>query len=116
LCAHESGHALQKKYNQKKNFTLPDDPFRQVRYELCADFICGYYAQRRQSLDPKYPASIQAKTQFQLGDPALKSGGHGTAEQRGDAVRRGYLFGLKQPGDGEAAILEGVRYSLSLSL
>ncbi|WP_426231732.1 hypothetical protein [Pararhizobium sp. DWP3-4] len=66
LCAHEAGHALQAKYNLgnwKSYTTNPEDDHHQDRYELCADFICGYAAWHRQTIDSGYPAGLQATTQ-----------------------------------------------------
>jgi hypothetical protein len=116
LCAHESGHALQKKYMLRSKFKpSDDDPYAQVRYELCADFVCGYYAAFRKDRDSSYPAQIQAITQFRKGDKKFEPSGHGTSDQRADAVTKGYLFAKKRPADGKAAVGEGVNYSLALS-
>jgi hypothetical protein len=116
LCAHEAGHALQTKYKVKSQFIKNNDPNNQIRYELCADFISGYYGAHRQIRDPKYPAIIQAITQFRKGETGVRPVTHGNPAQREEAVRRGFDLGKKKPGDGKAATAEGVRFSLALKL
>jgi hypothetical protein len=55
VLAHEAGHALQAKYGLAewdKYATKPvEDGFDRDRYELCADFICGYVAFHRTTID-----------------------------------------------------------------
>jgi hypothetical protein len=94
LCAHEAGHSLQRKYklDSWRSYSIGDDDERfQDRYELCADFISGFYGARRQKADSSYPAAIQAVTQFSKGE--RRPIGHGTPQQRGNAVAAGYQLG-----------------------
>jgi hypothetical protein len=115
LLAHESGHALQKKYKVRQSF-LDDSDTAYVRAELCADFICGYFAAYRQTLQVDYPVSIQAITQFRKGDNGWIAFGHGSPRDRAKAVDAGYRFGRGHPNDAKGAILAGVDFSRSLKL
>jgi hypothetical protein len=115
LLAHESGHALQKKYKLRQLF-LDDLETAYVRAELCADFICGYFAAYRQTLQANYPVSIQAITQFRKGDTGWIAFGHGSPHDRAKAVDAGYQFGRSHPNDSKGAILAGVDFSRSLKL
>jgi hypothetical protein len=116
LCAHEAGHALQAKYGLggwDKYATKPvEDGFDQDRYELCADFICGYVASHRKTIDRTYPAALQAVTQFNKGNE--KPEGHGTFKQRGNAVAAGYRFGRSSAQNSEAALRAGFEYVFSI--
>jgi hypothetical protein len=115
LCAHEAGHALQRKYNLDswRDYSIGDDDERfQDRYELCADFISGFYGARRQKADASYPAVIQAVTQFSKGDK--RPIGHGTPEQRGNAVATGYQLGRTDGIDGKQAVEAGHAYVLNV--
>ncbi|TYO68396.1 hypothetical protein FXV83_00765 [Bradyrhizobium hipponense] len=114
LCAHESGHALQRKHRLLYKFTTAGDSFFQVRYELCADFVCGYYGAHRVERQPNYPVLIQAITQLRKGDQIFEPSGHGAPKHRADAVQAGAAFGRLHPGDGKAAVNAGVEYALAL--
>lgn len=116
LCAHEGGHALQRKHRLLYKFTTTGDPFFQVRYELCADFVCGYYGAHRVERQPNYPVLIQAITQFRKGDQIFQPSRHGEPKDRADAVQAGVAFGQSRPGDGKAAVNAGVEYALGLKL
>ncbi|MGR9476934.1 hypothetical protein [Rhizobium leguminosarum] len=112
LCAHEAGHSLQAKYGlgEWNSYAIKpvEDDFYQDRYELCADFICGYVASHRKTIDKTYPAALQAVTQFNKGNE--KPQGHGTFKQRGEAVAAGYRFGKTGAANSEAALRAGFEY------
>jgi hypothetical protein len=115
LCAHEAGHALQKKHklDDWRAYSVGDDDERyQDRYELCADFICGFYGAHRQHASPSYPAAIQAVTQFSKGDNLPM--GHGTPDQRAKAVEAGFRLGKRNMIDGKKAVEAGHAYALSV--
>jgi hypothetical protein len=114
LAAHEAGHALQKKYSLRPVFMHAS--FGSVRAELCADFVCGYCAAYRETIQSDYPSSIQAITQFRKGDKKFIPSGHGTSKERARAVDAGYLYGRNHPSDGKAAVLKAVEYTLALKL
>jgi hypothetical protein len=115
LCAHEAGHALQAKHGFA-DWSLyaghPEDKFYQDRYELCADFICGYYGAHRVTIDKGYKPQTQPVTQFNKGDH--KPIGHGTPEQRGNAVHAGYKFGRSGNHDSRKALEAGLEHVLSI--
>jgi hypothetical protein len=108
LVAHEAGHIL-----QFKHIYVFDRFAKYVEYdiarELHADFICGFYGFHRRKRDEKYPAVLQAKTLYVRGDGELVAVSHGTYEQRGNAVRAGYIAGLKGITDIKDLIEEGVK-------
>lgn len=112
VCAHEAGHALQAKYGLAewdKYATKPvEDGFDRDRYELCADFISGYVASHRKTVDESYIAALQAVTQFKKGNH--KPEGHGTFRQRGDAVAAGYRLGRTGVKNIEAALKAGLEH------
>ncbi|MER9651701.1 hypothetical protein [Mesorhizobium sp. M0199] len=114
ICAHECGHILQFKY--RETF---DEFYKYVDYstarELHADFICGYYGFHRQQRDDEYPAVLQAKTLYVRGDDELVAVDHGTYEQRGNAVRAGYLAGKAAVGP-ESIVHEGLKVVAGLGL
>ena len=111
VCAHEAGHALQAKYglgDWGKYASKPEDDFHEDRYELCADFICGYVAHHRRTIDKSYPAALQAVTQFNKGNEMPQ--GHGTFKQRGDAVAAGYRLGRTGIKNSKAALEAGLAH------
>ncbi|MER9313525.1 hypothetical protein NKI51_30425 [Mesorhizobium australicum] len=115
LCGHEAGHALQAKHGLVDWHLYagkPKDDFYPDRYELCADFICGYYGAHRRKIDKSYRAAIQAATQFSKGDH--KPIGHGTPAQRGKAVEAGFQFGNSGVQDSKAAVEAGLQYVLGV--
>lgn len=115
LCAHEAGHSLQAKYSRDDWHLYeryPEDEFHPDRYELCADFVCGYYGAHRQLIDPSYNAATQAVMQFNKGDP--RPIGHATHKQRGDAVEAGYRLGRTGLNDSKLALEAGLQYVLGV--
>ena len=95
VCAHEFGHILQYKlglYDQ-----LNKDAPTIKRVELQADFFAGYFAGIRKRERPSFPAAVFAMTQFTLGDESLNDPKHhGTHEERGAAVVRGFDVAFRE--------------------
>lgn len=115
VCAHEFGHILQ---FQTVFTDLGKLPNSIVRRELHADFICGYFAAYRKEVDPRYDALTQAVTQYHFGDGRYTKDvkGHGTYEQRGDAVYEGFLLGRKGRIEPKRVAALGLDYVRKLSL
>lgn len=89
VCAHEFGHILQ--YKLKLDEALSDGQPTVKRVELNADFFAGYFAGVRKRESPSFPAAVIALTQFNSGDDMLKNPQHhGTQEERGKAIVKGY--------------------------
>lgn len=118
-CAHEYGHILQFGTVYDKLQRLPSGD---IKIELHADFVCGYYGAHRKRIDPLYDALTQAQTQFEAGDKMEANQikyvavSHGTYEQRGDAVYAGYLLGLEGRISPELVAQRGFEYVSGLSL
>jgi hypothetical protein len=118
-CAHEFGHILQFK-------TVIDDlnrlPNNEIRTELHADYVSGYYGAHRKTIDPHYDVLTQAITQYEAGDRdaagklTYKAVSHGTYEQRGDAVYAGFLLGSGGPKDPKEVAARGLEYVRSLNI
>jgi hypothetical protein len=122
VCAHEYGHILQYKYlvQQLEDMIDSHESELEVRVELHADFVSGYFGAYRRREDPAYPAVIQAITQFKRGD---KPGDgeyipvtHGSPDQRGDAVYAGFLLGQSGVQAPEKVALLGLEYVRGLKL
>jgi hypothetical protein len=117
-CAHEYGHILQFRTVYDKLQRLPQGD---IKIELHADFVCGYYGAHRKRIDPLYDALTQAVTQFEAGDKKESNQikyvavSHGTYEQRGDAVYAGYLLGLGGRLSPELVAERGFEYVRGLS-
>lgn len=117
-CAHEYGHILQFRTVYDKLQRLPQGD---IKIELHADFVCGYYGAHRKRIDPLYDALTQAVTQFEAGDKKepgqinYVAVSHGTYEQRGDAVYAGYLLGLGGQFSPELVAQRGFEYVKGLS-
>lgn len=117
-CAHEYGHILQFGTVYNKLQRLPSG---EIKIELHADFVCGYYGAHRKRIDPLYDALTQAVTQFEAGDKKESNEvkyvavSHGTYEQRGDAVYAGYLLGLGGKLSPELVAQRGLEYVRELS-
>jgi hypothetical protein len=117
VCAHECGHILQYKYILSSLMELMNrDNGDPIRVELHADFICGYFAAFRKREDEKFPAEIQAQTQFRYGDGKYEPVSHGTGEQRGDAVYAGFQLGKIGVLSPEDLTSKGLAYVTKLRL
>lgn len=113
VIAHEAGHIIQFKYIKEQLSRLQHVT---ISAELHADFVCGYYAAFRKKREPRYPAALQAMTQFRYGDAGLVLVQHGTPDQRGSAVYAGFLLG-QQERLGPADVAEqGLAYIESIDL
>jgi hypothetical protein len=112
-CAHEFGHILQYKTVAGALRRLPQ---AEIRTELHADYVCGYFAAHRVQNDPNYDALTQAVTQYEAGDGKYKAVSHGTYKQRGDAVYAGFQLGYQGPQAPQVVAQKGVEYVQSLKL
>lgn len=85
VCAHEFAHILSYSNGMYVQMAPPGaaSPFKAEQF---ADYMAGYFAGRRKLSDPNFPAVIFAHTTSLYG-----GGGHGAAQQRGDAVQAGFL-------------------------
>src|SRR5258708_40026120 len=68
VCAHEVGHLLQYKYVYSQLDVLRIRDRSVVRFELHADYVCGYYAAIRKLTQPYYEAVIHPLTQLNFED------------------------------------------------
>lgn len=92
VCAHEFGHILQ--FKLKLDKLLLDGQTTVKRLELHADFLAGYFAGVRKWEKPSFNAAVVAMTQFKFGDPLVNDKDHhGTPEERGQAIVKGYQIG-----------------------
>ncbi|HYC65093.1 MAG TPA: metalloprotease [Reyranellaceae bacterium] len=109
VCVHEFAHILQFKLGLIQQLTAGQPTVK--RAELHADYFAGYFAGHRKRERPNFPAAVFAMTQYTFGDNMVSSPQHhGTHEERGAAVVRGFEAAYRQNlGLGEA-IEQGVRY------
>lgn len=113
VCAHEFGHILQFKLKLKP-ILLKGQPTVK-RLELQADFFAGYFAGVRKLERPTFPAAVFATTQYGHGDDRIdQPGHHGTPEERGAAVVKGFEVAFKQKRGLSEAIEIGTRYAMQL--
>ena len=112
VCAHEFGHITQYKYGLIGDFA--QDPTVK-RAELQADFLAGYFAGRRKLMRADFPAAVVALAQYNLGDTQFTHRGHhGTHEERGRAVERGFVAAYREKADLSGALAIARRYARSL--
>jgi hypothetical protein len=113
ICAHEFGHIVQYKNNlipivNRGQFTVK-------RSELQADYFAGYFTGLRKLEMPTYPAAVAAMAQFRVGDNLFSDAGHhGTPEERGGAVVRGFEASFREKKTLSEAISESTNYVLQL--
>lgn len=89
VCAHEFGHILQFKRGLQRRVNEGQETVKRV--ELQADFFAGYFAGVRKRERQDFPAAIFALTQFNSGDNMIDHPEHhGTKEERGAAISRGF--------------------------
>jgi hypothetical protein len=90
ICAHECGHIFQ-------FFSSYSDQLRSntAKYtELHADLIAGYYMGRRRQFSADRVA-VFARSLFDKGDYGFNEPNHhGTPEQRFEAMKKGYEYGI----------------------
>jgi hypothetical protein len=89
VCAHEFGHILQ--YKRQLDRRVGEGQATVKRIELQADFFAGYFAGARKREREDFPAAVFAVTQFNAGDDMINDPQHhGTKEERGAAISRGF--------------------------
>ena len=109
VCAHEFGHIVQFKHGLDRELQEGQSTAKCV--ELQADFLAGFFAGRRKLLQPNYPAAVFATTQFSFGDDMVDDPNHhGTPEQRGAAVVKGFELAYKQQRSLADALLFSSKY------
>jgi hypothetical protein len=109
VCMHEFGHILQFKLGLM-NRLLAGQPTVK-RAELHADYLAGYFAGHRKRERQTFPAAVFAMTQYTFGDNMVNSPQHhGTHEERGAAVVRGFEASYRNAHGLSDAIEQGIRY------
>jgi hypothetical protein len=113
VCSHEFGHILQYRYGLIQQVDAGQPNVK--RSELQADYFAGFFAGLRKLERPSYPAAVVAMTQFSYGraDYGNKDH-HGTAEERGAAVVRGFEASFRENKSPKDAIEESTAYVLRL--
>lgn len=107
VCAHEFGHILQ--YKLRYDEVLTDGQPTAKRLELNADFYAGYFAGVRKRELPSFPAAVIAMTQYNSGDEMLKNPQHhGTREERGKAIVKGYETAY----DNKKSLLDAIKIGM----
>jgi hypothetical protein len=113
VCSHEFGHILQYRHNLVTRVNAGQPTVK--RSELQADYFAGYYAGLRKKERPTYPAAVVAVTQGNYGDTNFNSPTHhGTEEERGNAVVRGFEAAFREGNSLAQAIEESTNYVLTL--
>ena len=112
VCAHEFGHILQFKLGLDKDLKEGQPTVKRV--ELNADFFAGYYAGVRKWESPRFNAAVIALTQYNSGDNMIKNPAHhGTPQERGKAIVKGYQTGHDDRKPLLDAIKIGVEYVMA---
>lgn len=113
VCAHEFGHVVQFKLGLDKKVGADQPTVKRV--ELQADYLAGYYAGLRRRSNPNYPSAVFALTQFNHGDNRTTfEGHHGTPEERGQSVAKGFEASYQRRLPVAAAIEESTRYVMAI--
>jgi hypothetical protein len=114
VCAHEFGHIVQFKKGLDKSLKAGEATNKRI--ELQADYFAGFFAGVRKLQRPSFPAAVFALTQFNSGDNMINNPDHhGTHEERGAAVSRGFESAFRLRHTFSQAINESVRYVSSVS-
>lgn len=109
VCAHEFGHILQFKHGLDRIVGNGEQTVKKV--ELQADFLAGYFAGRRKLERPSFPAAVFALTQYNFGDNMINDPGHhGTPEERGAAISRGFEVAFREKSNLSEAIQISTNY------
>jgi hypothetical protein len=104
VCAHEFGHILQYKLGLDKDLRQGQPTVKRV--ELNADFFAGYFAGVRRRELPHFDAAVIAMTQYNSGDDMRNNPDHhGTPDERGQAIEKGYQVGY----DDEKPLLDAIK-------
>jgi hypothetical protein len=113
VCAHEYGHILQFKFGLAKKVDAGQPTVK--RSELQADYFAGYFAGVRKLERPAYPAAVVALTQYNTGTTDFtRRDFHGTPEERGAAVVRGFEASFRDKKSLNDAIQESTTYVMRL--
>jgi len=95
VCAHEFGHILQYKRDLVRRVNEGQRTVKRV--ELQADFFAGFFAGLRKREREDFPAAVFALTQFNAGDSYVGDAQHhGTNEERGAAISKGFEASYRQ--------------------
>jgi hypothetical protein len=113
VCAHEFGHVVQFKHQ-----LIPVvNAFQKTvkRSELQADYFAGYFAGWRKKESPDFPAAVIAFAQYKVGDTDFTDvQHHGTPEERGAAVVRGFEAAYREQLAIGDAIQQSTTYVLNI--
>lgn len=113
VCSHEYGHIVQFKYGLIPIVDAGQPTVK--RSELQADYFAGYFAGLRKRERPSYPAAVVALAQHDVGDTLYtKPDHHGTPQERGAAVVRGFEAAFRENKGLSDAIQESTSYVLGL--
>jgi len=113
VCSHEFGHIVQNRHRLIARVNAGQPTVK--RSELQADYFAGYFAGLRKKERPSYPAAVVAMTQSDFGDNNFRSRTHhGTDEERGAAVVRGFNAAFRDGKSVAQAIDESTNYVLTL--
>lgn len=111
VCSHEFGHILQFKHGLDVDADQPTVK----RSELQADYFAGYFAGLRKRERASYPAAVVALIQHDYGDTAFwNPAHHGTPEERGAAVVKGFEAAFRDNKAISDAIQESTSYVSTL--
>ena len=109
VCAHEFGHILQFKHGLDHVVGTGQPTVKRI--ELQADFLAGYFAGIRKLERPSFPAAVFAMTQYNFGDNMVDDPGHhGTPDERGAAISRGFEAAFREKRRLREAIQISIRY------
>jgi hypothetical protein len=113
VCSHEFGHIVQFKYRLIDKVRAGQPTIKRI--ELQADYFAGYFAGLRKRELPTYPAAVVALTQHNSGDTYFgDEQHHGTPEERGNAVVRGFEASFYRNKNLSEAIQESTQYVLQV--
>lgn len=113
VCAHEFAHILQYKRGLTRRLNAGQPTVK--RSELQADYLAGYFTGLRKLARKEYPAAEAALTQFNFGDTAFHHPDHhGTHEERGAAVQRGFNDSYRLGKNLEQVVEDSTRYVMAL--
>jgi hypothetical protein len=112
VCSYEFGHILQ--FSKGLIDTVNAGQPTVKCAELQANYFAGYFAGLRKKQHPDYSASVVAATQYEFGEFSTERGHHGTPEERGAAVVRGFEAAFRENKNLNDAIQESTNYVLRL--
>jgi predicted metalloprotease len=113
VCAHEFGHILQ--YKKGLDTLVGANQPTVKRIELQADFFAGFFAGMRKLERSDFPAAVFALMQFNAGDNMRNAKNHhGTDQERGAAVVRGFQAAFNERRSLSEAIQISINYVTQL--